>query len=186
MLAYADGDEGAFDELFRRYCARLFSFLLRASSDRAIAEDLFQATFLRLHQARKNYVAGTFKTFLFTIAANLLRDERSRAEHRRRVIMNQEVIEAMPAGDPTTVSDPESFAQAHQTTKRLASAIAQLPQGLRDVLLLSRYQGLATHDIASALGISEGAAKVRLFRALARLRAALRGTDEAAGKSGNG
>jgi RNA polymerase sigma factor (sigma-70 family) len=185
MLAYAGGDSGAFDELFKRYGKRLFNFLLRATGDRAMAEDLFQATFLRLHQARKGYVAGTFKAFLFTIAANLLRDERSRAEHRRRTNMDEEAIEAIPASNRSTDSDPESLVEARETTKAVEAAIAELPQGLREVLLLSRYQGLSGREIASALGISEGAVKVRLFRALAQLRAALRAPDKAAGESGN-
>ena len=185
MLAYAGGDSAAFNELFRRYGARLFNYLLRASGDRAMAEDLFQATFLRLHQARKGYVAGTFKAFLFTIAANLLRDERSRAEHKRRVSMDEKGIETIPAGDRSADSHPESFIEARQTAKVLEAAIEQLPQGLREVLLLSRYQGLANREIASALGISQGAVKVRLCRALAQLRAALRVHDKAAGESGN-
>lgn len=185
MLAYAGGDGGAFDELFRRYGTRLFNFLLRASGDRAMAEDLFQATFLRLHQARKNYVAGTFKAFLFTIAANLLRDEWSRAEHKRRVSMDEEAIEAIPAGNRFADSDPESLSEARETSETIEAAIAQLPQGLREALLLSRYQGLSGREIASVLGISEGAVKVRLFRALAQLRAALRAPDKAAGESGN-
>ena len=185
MLAYASGDGAAFDELFRRYGTRLFNYLLRASGDRAMAEDLFQATFLRLHQARNSYVAGTFKAFLFTIAANLLRDEWSRAEHKRRVNMDEDAIEAVPADNRNTDTDPESFIEARQTSKVLEGAIEQLPQGLREVLLLSRYQGLSNREIASALGISEGATKVRLFRALEQLRAALRPPDKAAGESGN-
>jgi len=185
MLAYAGGDGAAFDELFRRYGTRLFNFLLRASGDRAMAEDLFQATFLRLHQARKNYVAGTFKSFLFTIAANLLRDERSRAEHKRRVIMDEEAIEEVPAGNRIADSDPESLIEAQETTRVVEAAIARLPQGLREVLLLSRYQGLSGREIASALGISKAAVKVRLFRALTQLRIALRAPDKAAGGSGN-
>ncbi len=185
MLAYAGGDAGAFDELYKRYGARLFNFLLRASGDRARAEDLFQATFLHLHQARKNYVAGTFKAFLFTIAANLLRDERSRAEYRRRTTMDEETIEAIPAANRIADSDPESLSEAREASETIEAAIAQLPQGLREALLLSRYQGLSAREIASALGISQGAAKVRLFRALAQLRAALRAADKAAGESGN-
>jgi RNA polymerase sigma-70 factor (ECF subfamily) len=185
MRAYAGGDGAAFDELFKRYGTGLFNFLLRATGDRAKAEDLFQATFLHLHLARKNYVVGTFKAFLFTIAANLLKDERSRAEHRRRTNMDEEAIEAITAGSRSTDSDPEALIQAHQTSKVLESAIEQLPEGMREVLLLSRYQGLANREIASALGISEGAVKVRLFRALAQLRAVLCAPDTAAGRSGN-
>jgi RNA polymerase sigma factor (sigma-70 family) len=185
MLAYADGDGGAFDELFRRYAARLFNFLLRAAGDRAMAEDLFQATFLRLHKARKSYVAGTFKAFLFTIAANLLRDERSRVEHGRRVTMDDEEIETVTASNRPLGSDPYSFIEARQTAKVIDGAIEQLPHGLREVLLLSRYQGLGNREIAAALGISEGAVKVRLLRALARVRAALGMPDKGAGKCGN-
>jgi RNA polymerase sigma factor (sigma-70 family) len=185
MLAYAEGDGGAFDELFRRYATRLFNFLLRASGDRALAEDLFQATFLKLHQARKSYVAGTFKAFLFTIAANLLRDERSRAEHRWRVSMDEEEIETVTASNRTLDSAPQSFIEACQTSNLIETAIEQLPDGLREVLLLSRYQGLDNREIAAALGISEGAVRVRLHRALARVRAALCMTDKAAGESHN-
>jgi RNA polymerase sigma-70 factor (ECF subfamily) len=181
MLAYAGGDGAAFDELFRRYATRLFNFLLRASGDRALAEDLFQATFLRLHQARKSFVAGTFKAFLFTIAANLLRDERSRAEHRRRLSMNEQEIETVTDSRPVD-SDPESLIEARQTTRVIESAIEQLPQGLREVLLLSRYQGLGHREMAATLGISEGAVKVRLLRALARVRTALSVPDKAAGE----
>jgi RNA polymerase sigma-70 factor (ECF subfamily) len=181
MLAYAGGDGAAFDELFRRYATRLFNFLLRASGDHALAEDLFQATFLRLHQARKSFVAGTFKAFLFTIAANLLRDERSRVEHRRRLSMDEQGIETVTA-NRSVGSDPESLIEAHQTNRLIESAIEQLPPGLREVLLLSRYQGLGNREIAAALGISEGAVKVRLLRALARVRAALCPLDKAAGE----
>ncbi|HLH78113.1 MAG TPA: sigma-70 family RNA polymerase sigma factor [Candidatus Binataceae bacterium] len=185
MLAYAGGDGRAFDELFKRYGTRLFNFLLRASGDRAMAEDLFQATFLRLHQARKNYVAGTFKAFLFTIAANLLRDEKSRVEHRRQTTMDQEAIDVIPADHRIVDTDPMALTEATETSRVLQAAILRLPQGLREVLLLSRYQGLNGREIALALGISEGAVKVRLFRALAQLRAALCAPDKAAGQSGN-
>ncbi|GEM_PF-122436 len=185
MLAYAGGDVGAFDELYKRYGTKLFNFLLRACGDRTMAEDLFQATFLHLHQARKNYEAGTFKAFLFTIAANLLRDELSRAEHRRRSITGEETIEAIPGGNRIADSDPESLSEAREASEIIEAAIAQLPLGLRETLLLSRYQGLGGREIAAALGISEGAVKVRLFRALAQLRAALRAPDKAADESGN-
>ena len=99
--------------------------------------------------------------------------------------MDEETLEAIPAGNRIADSDPESISEARETTKIVEAAIAQLPQGLREVLLLSRYQGLSGREIASALGISEGAVKVRLFRALAQLRAALRAPDKAAGESGN-
>jgi RNA polymerase sigma-70 factor (ECF subfamily) len=168
MLAYGRGNAAAFEELFRRYKDKTYSFFLRATGNRAVAEDLFQTTFLRLHRARKTYNGGSFRAFLFTVAANLLRDERARVEHRRRVDTAGEPAEAL--AESKQADSPEDLAEAAETRALLESAIAQLPAGLRDVLLLSRYQALNNAEVAAALGISPGAARVRLFRALTMMR----------------
>lgn len=187
MLAYANGDRGAFDRLFERHGKRLFNFLLHATGDRTMAEDLFQATFLRLHQARKAYTAGTFRAFLFTIAANLLRDERSRPEHKRRnTMIDEQAIELLPARDQSPGSDPGSVTEARETGAMVSAAVARLSPGLREVLLLSRYQGLNGREIATALGISEVAVKVRLHRALTQLRVALAQPEKTASESRHG
>ena len=168
MLAYGRGDSAAFEVLFGRYKDKVFSFFLRATGNRALAEDLFQTAFLRLHRARRGYVSGSFSGFIFTIAANLLRDERARVEHQRRVDIAGEVPEVL--SEKALINSPETLAEASQMYASLEKAIAQLPDGLRDVLLLSRYQGLDNGQVAAVLGISPGAAKVRLFRALTLLR----------------
>jgi RNA polymerase sigma-70 factor (ECF subfamily) len=173
MVLYADGDSLAFEELFRRHAASVFSYLLRATNDRALAEDLFQATFLHLHRSRKSYRAGFFKTFLFTIATNLLRDERSGAEHKHRTTSKAEEAETDHASDAVTAPSPEAMAVAAETGRVLEQAIAALPEGMREVVLLSRYHGLSNAEIAGVLGISQGAVKVRLFRALTQLRVKL-------------
>ena len=148
MLAYGRGNAAAFEELFRRYKDKTYSFFLRATGNRAVAEDLFQTTFLRLHRARKTYNGGSFRAFLFTIAANLLRDERARVEHRRRVDTAGEPAEAL--AESKQADSPEDLAEAAETRALLESAIAHLPAGLRDVLLLSRYQSLNNAEVAAA------------------------------------
>lgn len=189
MAAYAKGEGAAFEELFQRYQGKVFNFLLRASGDRALAEDLFQMTFLRLHEARKGYTAGSFKGFLFAIATNLLRDEWRRAEHKRRVELGDEqfvAAERNVSREDMSVADPESVVTAAQTRSAVDADIADLPEGLRKVLLLSRYQALSNAEIAEALGISTAAVKVRLFRALRRIRAHLAADQSSPGEARHG
>src|SRR5678816_3448550 len=75
MLAYRDGDAGAFETLYARHRGALYRFVLRSIKDRAIAEELFQEAWIRVIEARERYAPrARFKTWLYTIAHNLLVD----------------------------------------------------------------------------------------------------------------
>ena len=83
MAAYCAGDEAAFRRLFQRYGGRIYSFLLHTTGERTQAEDLSQQTWLKLHRARGSFDGGSrFAAWLYTIAANLRRDE-ARVRRRR-------------------------------------------------------------------------------------------------------
>lgn len=73
MVAFGAGDATAFDALFRRWSPRLLRYLERMVRDRALAEELLQEAFLRVHRARDRYRADArFSTWLYTIATNLV------------------------------------------------------------------------------------------------------------------
>src|SRR5262245_5521431 len=75
MLAYRDGDAGAFEKLYARHRGALYRFVLRSLKDRAVAEELFQEAWIRVIEARERYAASArFTTWLYTIAHNLLVD----------------------------------------------------------------------------------------------------------------
>jgi RNA polymerase sigma-70 factor (ECF subfamily) len=75
MSRYHNGDEDAFEMLYRRYEKPVFSFIYRILMSAIDAEDLCQETFLRLVKEKEKYqVLGSFKTWIFRIALNLCRD----------------------------------------------------------------------------------------------------------------
>src|SRR5678809_157984 len=73
MLAYRDGDTGAFETLYARHRGALYRFVLRSLKDRAVAEALFQEAWIRVIEARERYApSARFTTWLYTVAHNLL------------------------------------------------------------------------------------------------------------------
>src|SRR5439155_12874356 len=75
LLAYRQGDRASFPQLMQRYQRELFHFLVRFLGDRAAAEDVFQETFLQVHQSAEQFdTSRRFRPWLFTIAANKARD----------------------------------------------------------------------------------------------------------------
>ena len=182
MLAYQGGSTEAFEELFARYRTRLFTYLRRSLGDPGQAEDLLQTLFLRVHRARQTYQpAAAFSTWIYTIARNLVRDalDQERAERARRVTTrtSQRETDEEPVPVEERIADehtaPETRLQRKEIAARLQHALLSLSLEQREVILLSKYEDLSFSEIAAVLGCSVTAAKVRAFRALKALRAAL-------------
>jgi RNA polymerase sigma-70 factor (ECF subfamily) len=164
MAAYAAGDQAAFRELFTRY-APLLTRVVRAQvgSDEE-CRDIVQQTFLQLHRARRDYRAGEpLRPWLFTIAYNLCRDRWRAHGHRKEVPIEH----APPPVDTTTASD---LLQQHQRAARLREALATLPPEQRQVVEMHWFAGLPLPEVATALGASLSAVKVRAHRAYEKLR----------------
>jgi len=166
MLAFREGDEAAFDALFGRWAGRLLRFLERMVGDRAVAEELVQETFLRVHRARKRYTpTARFSTWLFTIAENAARNELRRPFRRAR---HQSVDEEragapreIPSGEPAT----DAVAHARVLQTRVAAALEALPERQRAALWLCAVEGLAYAEAAQALVTSEKSVKALVHRA---------------------
>jgi RNA polymerase sigma-70 factor (ECF subfamily) len=165
MARYAQGDSAAFKMLFSALKPRVYGFHLRSTGVAAAAEDLTQQTFLKLHVARRRYRTGApVEPWLFAIAKNAQRDLRRRWQRSREQLSDEGEL-------PEKLETASSHgAQDVFLKERLDQAIARLPEGQRDVLLLHKYQGLSMREVAEALGIGVSAAKVRAFRAYGALR----------------
>jgi RNA polymerase sigma-70 factor (ECF subfamily) len=166
MLAYRDGNAGAFETLYGRHRARLYRFVLRSVKERGMAEELFQDIWMRVIVARSNYAPkAKFTTWLYAIAHNRLID------HWRR-----KGLSVVALDDDTQVAspdNPERRAEARQGLQRFAAALEALPPAQREAFLLHEEAGMSVPEIAHATGAGEEAAKSRLRYAIAKLKAAV-------------
>lgn len=171
MARFCRGDEVAFGILYDRYAPQLEIFLHRFVRDRALAEDLLQTTFLSFVKARGRYVqtAGV-RAWIFAIAANAGRDAIRRRGTRREEPLGTHIDDM--AGENTAPSDP-GMAQA------IEDALQQLPADQREAVLLHKMHGLSFPEIATALGTTVGAAKVRAHRGYQRLKLLLASWENA-------
>lgn len=178
MAAYQSGNETAFRELFDRYAGRVYGFLLRRGGDPALAEDLSQETFLRVHRGRASYDSNRpFRGWLFTIVHNLLTDAlRSRERLPRTSSLDDSTSEPAAAWQvPGDVSmSPENLLIAQQMNSALDRALRTLTSDEATVIMLARFEGLAYEDIAPVVGRSALATKQLAYRALKQVREQLR------------
>jgi RNA polymerase sigma-70 factor (ECF subfamily) len=175
MLRVQAGDAEAFPELFRRLAPRVLQYTRRLLGSQARAEEVTQDVFVQVYRFRARYQPQSrLATWVFTIATNLCRNELRRPERQLRVdLWDDERPEGPPLPDPAART-PEENAAARELGRRLEAAIAELPPKQRAALLLSRADGLAYEDVATALGCSEGAVKALIFRATQGLKRTLR------------
>jgi RNA polymerase sigma-70 factor (ECF subfamily) len=168
MEAYVAGDAEAFERLFRSLGPSIHAFFVRSVGRGAVAEDLLQTTFLKLHGARATWRRGErLRPWVFTIAA------RVRLDWLRTQGRTEGELEGDVLADPERRDDPGDAVLAHERAERVRSALDALPEPQRVVVHLHRFEGLSFAEIGAALGISEGAAKLRAFRAYGQLRALL-------------
>jgi RNA polymerase sigma-70 factor (ECF subfamily) len=170
MAAYGAGDRRSFAALFRRWAPRLHGFFLRALGEPAAAEDLLQVTFLNVHRARRTFTPLLpLRGWLFSIAAHALHDELRR---RRRTPLAREA-EQETVADLLIADQESSSAESRQRARTVRAALERLPESQRAVLYLHRFEQMSFAEIAQVLGTSEGAVKLRAFRAYQRLRSEL-------------
>jgi RNA polymerase sigma-70 factor (ECF subfamily) len=166
MTAVREGDVSQLGVLFERHHRALFNFFLRLTGDRQASEDLVQDVFVRILKARGTYQPGTqFRTWMYQVARSAHID---RFRSRPREI-SADTEELAPVSQAPL---PGAGLEREQQAALLRRALAELPEDKREVLVLSRFQGLKYQEIGALLGCEEGAVKVRVFRAIRALREA--------------
>lgn len=149
------GDDTAFAVLFEQFHAPILNYLHRMVSDRALAEDLTQDTFIKAYKALpKTKPDLAFKAWLYRIATNTAISQLRRG----KIVKWLPIIGEREQGG-------ERLERSVTRQADIADALDQLPKHYAAVLLLRHYQGLSLAETAEALDITENAAKLRLFRA---------------------
>ncbi len=174
MAAYRAGDRSSFVELVKRYERELFHFLARFLGDRTMAEDIFQETFLQVHQSAGTFDADRrFRPWLFTIAANKARDQ-IRSNARRLTSPLQAAIDSSDSDGAQFIDLIKSFGplpdepmQQLELQNKVKAAVMAMPDNLREILLLSYFQQFPYKQISEMLKIPLGTVKSRLHAAVA-------------------
>jgi RNA polymerase sigma-70 factor (ECF subfamily) len=172
-------DPRAFEALYRKYVAQVYSFALYELRDTHAAEDLTAQVFLRAlaglpsFRERDEPPGSSFRVWLFQIARHSLSNERRRS--RRHPDGPLELALEIPAADDVqaAVVERDQLAQAWRS-------IEKLPTERRQALLLRFVEEMSTREIGEVLGRSEGATRVLIHRALRSVANQLaRGSDAA-------
>ena len=174
MARAALDDTRAFTELVRRYQTRVIHLVSRLLNDREVSEDIAQEVFVRVHLHRKNYRTGSkFSTWLFTIAANLAKNEMRRRKRRRNWTSLDEMQETLKDASlqfADKKSNREDDLEHEQLSDVVGEAIAALPDRYRIALVLRDIEGLAYEEIGLALKIPGGTVRSRINRARLMLK----------------
>ena len=174
LSAYRHGDRPSFAELVGRYQRELFHFLVRFLGDRAAAEDVFQETFLQVHQSANQFdPSRRFRPWLFTIAANKARDlMRSQARRPTNPLQatispgdeeSGEFIDLMQAAQDL----PGEPMEREELQQQVQKTVMGMPEHLREILLLSYFHQFPYKQIGDILDIPLGTVKSRLHAAVA-------------------
>jgi RNA polymerase sigma-70 factor (ECF subfamily) len=160
------GDTAAFEAIYEAFRPRLFSFLVRLSRRRDVAEDLLEETWLRLVTRASELTDDTrLGPWLFTVARNLFASWcRHRAVDESRIL---DFALSWPGSLPR--ESPFESAARGETERRLEAGLARLPARDREVLLLVAGEDLSPTEAAVVLGLSPEAVRKRLQRARERL-----------------
>lgn len=176
MLAFAQGDAGAFDRLYARHKGTVFRFVSRSVASKADAEEIFQEVWMKAIEARSRYEPrAKFTTWIYAIAHNRLVDL-WRRKGLALVPMDGGDDDG-PAIDPPGDPGDEPFARVagQEAMARFVAALDALPPVQREAFLLKEEAEMSIAEIAQATGANEEAVKSRVRYATAKLREALDG-----------
>lgn len=162
------------EALDARYRAPLMAYFLRRVGDRAEAEDLTQEVFLRMVRREDATVMDSVDAFIFTVAANLLRDRDRRAETHRReahVSLDGGSVTGEMSTAAALVEDrtPSRVLIGQEALSDVLRALDELNERTRDVFILFRLENMKQREIAQLFGLSVSAVEKHVTKALAHL-----------------
>ena len=166
MIAVRAGEIRRLGDLFERYNGRLYAFFVRLTNQPSASEDLVQIVFYRILKYRHTYRdEGKFSAWIYHVARKVAADHFRKNASTPAPTDPSDLVE-----HPDEAPQPSEQAIEAENVTLLRTALAHLPVGHREVLVLSRLQHLEHKEVARLLDCSVGAVKVRVHRALKELR----------------
>jgi RNA polymerase sigma-70 factor (ECF subfamily) len=173
LARYGAGDELAFRELVTRYKNSLYAFLRQFLNRLDLVEDVFQETFLQLYTSRASFdQSRPLRPWLFTIAANKAKDALRKRQRTAAIPISTiadsddlsfgDVLNAITS-DSTTPSDN---LERTEMALRVEQVMANMPENLRQILILAYFNKFSYKQMADILSIPIGTVKSRLHTAV--------------------
>ncbi|MHB1457799.1 MAG: RNA polymerase sigma factor [Armatimonadota bacterium] len=171
----AHGRRDAMDLLVSRHHSKLLDFVYRQVHDRELADDIIQSTFIRVFEGAASYrTKASFKTWMYTIALNLIRDEYRRRSVRPELVPEDAVnIEDMNLFD-LEIASPEISAINSIRDTDMWTVVDRLPENQRITIILRFRQGLTYEEIADVMHAPCGTVKSWVHHALKALHQSLK------------
>lgn len=181
MLAFLDGDQHAYEELYLRYRRQMFCFLRQRLGDAEAAEDVFQATFIQVLRKADTFERGRqVRPWLYTIATRQAIDyERRNRRHCGLVrLQNSTIAESGESLDGDAILEdrgplPDAEAIVGEDRGRIRAAVEALPKQYRQVIQAVALEGQKYRNAAASLGLPIGTVKSRLNQAKELMRGVL-------------
>jgi RNA polymerase sigma factor (sigma-70 family) len=169
---FIKGDQSCFEEIIRRHKNKVFAYISLYIRDRALVEDIFQDTFLKVIQsvkAGKYYDNGKFLSWVMRIAHNLIIDHFRRVKQMNTTSNDDyesDIFNSKRFAEDN-IEDTMIQKQIHQDVRML---IGQLPEDQKEVVILRHYAGLSFKEIADITDVSINTALGRMRYALINMR----------------
>jgi len=164
MLAVKEDDLDALSPLFEKYHVKLYNFFLRLTHDRESSRDLTQNVFSRILKYRTSYdEKQAFKTWIYKLARNVHIDHYNK---NRYLGSDYTDLENLHGNERDAVDEMDDS----ERKEILREALDQLPVEHREVIELSKFQGLKYEEISKITGSSVPAVKVKVHRAIKKLK----------------
>jgi RNA polymerase sigma-70 factor (ECF subfamily) len=181
MQRYQAGDAQAFRELYALVAPKMLGYLGKLTKSRAVADDLLQQTFLKIHRARAAYVLGADPLpWFYSIAHRTFIDEARRVQ--RAVVRSAgDDVPEIPAAITGESADRTESRVDPELAREALDALEGLPFQQREAVVLTKLEGKSVAEAAAIAGTTVGAMKVRAHRGYEALRKLLgRKTDRKA------
>jgi RNA polymerase sigma factor (sigma-70 family) len=169
---FIKGEESCFEELIHRHKSKVFAYISLYIRDQALAEDIFQDTFLKVIQSVKSgryYDNGKFISWVMRISHNLIIDHFRRIK-QMNTVSNDNYESDLFNSKKFAENNIEDDMINHQVKKDIRKMITQLPDDQKEVVILRHYAGLSFKEIAEITDVSINTALGRMRYALINLR----------------
>ncbi|MDO4629705.1 MAG: RNA polymerase sigma factor [Planctomycetia bacterium] len=181
------GEERFLEGIIRRYEYELYHYLKRFLGDAQLAEDAFQLTFMQVYLKSAQFEVGRkVRPWLYMVATNQAIDLQRRNKRHRHASLEKTVVGLSEELDgislleilPGEFASPESQLERQEQSQWVGELVNQLPEPLRQVVILIYYEGIKYREVAEILQIPVGTVKSRLHTAIKRLGLMIRGIED--------